>query len=152
MISPKSSAENPGYKTKRKGVRRPRWRNGYVEEWCPARARYIYQHRLVMERHLGRVLLRSEVVHHKNHDKTDNRLSNLKLYASRAEHIAEHAAEGTWGGRGVPRPSLLKPLAPCPVCGELFKSKRTRGSDTKTCSQSCGQTLRYAVKPSAFPR
>lgn len=42
----------------------------------------ILEHRLVMERSLGRDLLPTESVHHRNGDRLDNRLENLELWNS----------------------------------------------------------------------
>lgn len=51
------------------------------------------EHRVVMERELGRALLPSEIVHHKNEDKGDNSPSNLEVL-TRADHVREHFAKG----------------------------------------------------------
>ncbi len=53
--------------------------------------KYILEHRLVMEQHIGRYLEPTEVVHHIDGNPRNNDISNLRLYASQSEHIAtEH--------------------------------------------------------------
>lgn len=89
----------------RNGAGHPQWKggrmidaDGYVLVWVldhPHARRpsdrksggYVAEHRLVMEAHLGRHLEPTEVVHHMNGVKDDNRLENLELFQSNAEHL-----------------------------------------------------------------
>lgn len=59
-------------------------KKGYIEIYFPdhpfARGgKYVREHRLVMEKHLGRYLQPYEIVHHKNGIKDDNRIENLAI-------------------------------------------------------------------------
>jgi hypothetical protein len=54
---------------------------GYIMTLDPMTNKHRAQHRVIMQEHLGRVLLPHENVHHLNGDKTDNRIENLELWS-----------------------------------------------------------------------
>lgn len=57
------------------------------------------KHRLVMERRLGRYLLASEVIHHINGDKQDNRIDNLEVHTL-SSHGQLHYRKGDYSRLG----------------------------------------------------
>ncbi len=96
----------------------PRWKggrrmsNGYFLIKVPNHPNckidgYIYEHRLVMEKMIGRYLKQKEVVHHKNGNGLDNRPINLKLYSGSGKHIIKEHAKRNNLGRFIPQSRLL---------------------------------------------
>ena len=64
--------------------------------------KYVREHRLIMEKYLGRYLTPEERVHHKGikypidsiKNKQDNRIKNLELFANHSEHNKFHHPKG----------------------------------------------------------
>lgn len=69
--------------------------DGYCSTYMPthkmAFGGRVLQHRLIMERFLGRELDSNEIVHHINEDRTDNRIENMTIM-TRAEHALLHGS------------------------------------------------------------
>lgn len=97
----KSRLSHLGQKPWNKGIPGPRgekahhWKNGKTKQkrgyvLLNINGKKFYEHRVVMEKHLGRPLTRSEVVHHINKKLDDNRLENLMLFKDHSDHVKHH--------------------------------------------------------------
>jgi hypothetical protein len=68
--------------------------DNYVGIWNPTHERadnqgYVYEHTLIIEKHLGRLPNKNEVIHHIDLDKKNNSIDNLYLCDSK-KHISCH--------------------------------------------------------------
>ena len=94
----------------------------------------VYVHRTMMEDRLGRKLPWSKVVHHKNDDKTDNRIENFEVMG-RKRHARHHMA--------------IHPIRKrCQACRRMFSPQPSHRSRDVTCGGRCRD---LAIQASRLP-
>lgn len=109
------------------GNKHPLWKggkhklgNGYIVEYCPNHPRAyrnkVYQHILVAEKKIGRLLNISEAVHHINGIKDDNRIDNIIVCKNDTEHFKYHHLK-TWSRK----------YNKCQKCGTIERKHEGRG-------------------------
>lgn len=130
----RNTAFKPGHKCFTESKGESKHQQGYRLIYAPNHPNrtihnYIMEHRLVMERHLNRLLRRDEVIHHLNGIRSDNRLENLELLSA-SEHTKRHPPD---------RWRVLWVDKTCLNCKEVFKitSLVNKNTRRKYCSQKC---------------
>ena len=102
---------------------------------------YVLLHRVVMENYIGRLLTPDEVVHHKDHNKKNNDISNLELLTSK-EHFRLHSNE---------KPNTYLILK-CPQCGKIFNMRHYKVVSIygcaryKCCSRHCSGKFKSRIR------
>lgn len=105
------------------------WKSGKNKGW-------VMEHKYVIEKSIGRLLTRSDIVHHKNHDRSDNRIENLELM-NRRSHARKHAEEA---GK-----QIGKQL--CSICGR----ETTYSTGNKRRINYCLDCFRKMSKKTEYP-
>lgn len=113
------------------------------------KGKHFLEHRLVMEQILGRPLLPTEVVHHKDGDKLNNAPENLEVLGTQSDHAALHytgfrddthkqckkclaVKPRTEFGVGSRRTANCDPShTQCKACCRAYRVERFRSRDTR---------------------
>jgi len=65
------------------------YKNVYIGRKKDGKVITRLEHRLIMEKYIGRYLTKKEIVHHINGQKTDNSIENIILTTG-SKHVAHH--------------------------------------------------------------
>lgn len=103
--------------------------DGYVRLKSPnhpncTKSGYMLEHRLMMEKFLGRYLLLSEVIHHRNGIKDDNRIENLQLIENAGKHCSLEQ-------KGRPKSDNYKKLLSKRMKGKQYWKDKKHSKETK---------------------
>ena len=136
-----------------KGALHPQWKGGrrlfmgYVEIYMPshprARKGYVFEHIVIMEKLLGRLIGTDEHTHHINGNRGDNAPGNLMLFGSQSAHHAYEARLKAFKECGH------YDWRKCPYCHKYDSLANLSGNTRFIYHNSCANAdhrRRYALK------
>lgn len=139
LYSINANCSEDAQKINNHGKNNPNWKggikicSGYVEVYSPthpyrAANNRVRRSRLVMEKLIGRYLLKNEIVHHIDRNTLNDKINNLQLVTI-SEHMKIH-------NTGCNNPHWKVPIViTCAQCGIKFVHKNRK---RKFCSMDCG--------------
>lgn len=92
------------------------------------------EHILVAEKMLGRPMESGEVVHHIDHNRSNNTMSNLMVFASQKDHAAFHKGAKSYAKDGIWYTE--ENICVCEFCKKTYIPSE---SDQKYCSVACAR-------------
>lgn len=110
--------------------------NNYIGIYKPNHHRsmsngIVYEHILVAENIVGRPLENDEVVHHKDHCRTNNNPDNLMIFATNSDHARFHSREYEKLiklNNGTYICTVKDDIYKCPICG------KNKNKSSKLCT------------------
>lgn len=109
-----------------RGSNHPNWKNGYITDgyhMIRINAQRKLAHRQIMEEHLGRALLDTEVVHHIDGNRKNNAIENLQVLPSQSAHITLHLRKYL----------LTETHRECHVCRQVKKHSEFHAKNRHSC-------------------
>lgn len=122
-----------------KGRAHPNWKGGIKinhygyrlihrpdHPYCDSQG-YVFEHRLVVEQAIGKILSRTVKIHHVNGDRGDNSPTNLVACESHAYHMYLHTRERSLTATGSAH------CRKCNTCGEWKHKDSFSGNKAYNC-------------------
>lgn len=100
-------------------------------------------HRMIVEAVIGRPLLSSEIVHHKDHNKLNNNPENLEIM-TRSAHVVEHHKNVPDGGKNSQTERYCKRCDSTKPVSEFYPDKKESFGRRHTCIACCKEKYNSA--------